>query len=89
MSLSILAVCLWVAAANVIAMFPSRDHHWRAAYALIVVGIPILGWVTYANGPFWGLLALVAGASILRWPLIYTWRWLRGAGAKKIEEPAE
>ena len=69
--------CLWLIAANVIAMLPSRDHHWRAAYALIVVGIPLLGWVTWQAGPVWGLILLGAGACILRWPLVYFWRWLR------------
>ena len=77
----------WLIVANLVAMFPSRDHHWRAAYALITVGIPILGWVTWINGPVWGLLLLAAGASVLRWPLILTWRWLRRR--VKGEEPAE
>ena len=31
--------CIWLITANVMAMFPSRDHHWRAAYLLIAVGI--------------------------------------------------
>jgi hypothetical protein len=58
-------------------MFPSRDHHWRSAYVLIAIGIPLLGWVTYENGPLIGLLLLAAGASVLRWPVIYLWRWVR------------
>ena len=40
MSLSLVAACLWAAIATFVAMLPSRDHHWRAAYALIAVGIP-------------------------------------------------
>ncbi|MBL9049528.1 MAG: DUF2484 family protein [Tabrizicola sp.] len=73
-----LALCfLWIIAANVIAMFPSRDYHWRAAYVLIAIGVPLLGWVTYEAGPVIGLALLAAGASILRWPLVYFWRWLR------------
>ena len=69
--------CIWLITANVLAMFPSRDHHWRAAYALIAIGIPVLGWVTYDNGPVIGLLLLAAGASVLRWPVIYLWRWMK------------
>ena len=79
---------IWLIAANVIAMLPSRDHHWRAACALIAVGIPLLGWVTYVDGPLWGLLLLAAGASVLRWPLIYLWRWISPRKDDR-REPAE
>ena len=68
------AACLWLIAANLIAMLPSRDQHWRAAYALIAVGVPILGWVTMTGGPLWGLAVLIGGASVLRWPLVRQWR---------------
>lgn len=74
---SLLLACLWAITATLIAMLPSRDHHWRAAYGLIGFGIPILGWVSYQNGPWIGLIVLAAGASILRWPLIYLWRRAR------------
>ena len=73
-----LGLCLvWLIAANVIGMFPSRDLHWRAAYGMIAIGVPLLGWVTWESGPVVGLLLLAAGASILRWPVVYLWRWLR------------
>ena len=55
-----------------------------AAFALIAIGIPLVGWVTYQNGPIWGLVILGAGASVLRWPLIYLVRRLRTR-----REPAE
>ncbi|MEE9427264.1 MAG: DUF2484 family protein [Paracoccaceae bacterium] len=85
MSASLIAALLWLILANVIGMFPSRKNHWPAAYVLITVGVPILGWVTYQNGPFVGLVAMIAGASILRWPLVYLWRWLRRGKAKLPE----
>lgn len=73
-----LTLCLvWLIAANVIAMFPSRDYHWRAAYVLIAIGVPLLGWVTYAGGPIVGLLVLAAAVSVLRWPVVFFGRWLR------------
>lgn len=78
MNLSLLLACGWAVAANLLALLPSRDNHWRWAYVLIAVGIPILGYVTYQNGPWWGVAVLVAGISILRWPVIYLGRWLRG-----------
>lgn len=74
---ALIAAFLWLIAANLIAMLPSRDKHWRAAYALIAVGVPILGWVTMESGPLWGLAVLIGGASVLRWPLVYLWRWTR------------
>jgi len=73
---------LWLITANVLALIPSKDNHWFRAYVLIAVGIPILGWVTYANGPWVGLLVLAAGASVLRWPVIYLSRWVRGRFAR-------
>lgn len=85
MNLALAAAFLWLIVANVAAMLPSKDHHWRRAFALIVVGIPILGWVTWTAGPIWGMVVLAAGASVLRWPVIYLVRWLRRKGA----EPAE
>jgi hypothetical protein len=77
MPTSLILACIWAVTANVIAMFPSRKAHWPAAYALIAFGVPILGFVTYEMGPWMGLLVLAAGASILRWPLLYLGRWLK------------
>ena len=77
MSLPLALACLWLVLANVAAMIPSRDNHWARAYALIGVGVPLVGWVTWDNGPVVGLLVLAAGASVLRWPLIYLGRWVR------------
>ncbi|WP_120635985.1 DUF2484 family protein [Ruegeria sp. EL01] len=75
---SLALAALWGLAANVLAMLPSKDNHWARAYFLIAVGIPIVGYVTYENGPWIGLLVLAAGMSVLRWPVIYLGRWLRG-----------
>jgi hypothetical protein len=77
MNLSLILACSWALAANVLAMTPSKDNHWRNAYILIAIGIPLIGYVTYQNGPMIGLLVLVAGMSVLRWPVIYLTRWLR------------
>lgn len=77
MTLSLILCCVWVIGANVLAMTPSRDNHWRRAYVLIALGIPLLGYVTYENGPWIGLAVLLAGMSVLRWPVIYLGRWMR------------
>lgn len=81
MTLSLTLAALWALLANLLAMLPSKDNHWRRAYALIAIGIPLLGYVVYENGPWWGLGVLCAGMSILRWPLIYLGRWLQRLGA--------
>ncbi|MEE4346932.1 MAG: DUF2484 family protein [Paracoccaceae bacterium] len=77
MTLSLILACFWALAANLAAMIPSRDNHWRRAYVLIACGIPLLGYVTYENGPVVGLIAMAAGMSILRWPVVYLGRWMR------------
>ena len=76
--ISLVLVCLWAVLANVLAMMPSKDNHWTYAYILIGIGIPILGFVTWDHGPWIGLLAMAAGMSMLRGPVIYLGRWLRG-----------
>ncbi|SFS71584.1 Protein of unknown function [Sulfitobacter marinus] len=86
MTLSLTLACLWAVIANIIALTPSPDNHWRAAYALTAVGIPILGYVTMQHGPWIGMLVLVAGCSVLRWPLVYLMRWLRRMA---LQGPAE
>lgn len=73
----LIAAALWAVVANLIALTPSKRGHWPAAWVLIAVGIPIVGWVTYQHGPLIGILILAAGASVLRWPVIYLWRWLK------------
>lgn len=82
MTLSLIIACFWAILANILAMLPSRDNHWRRAYALIAVGIPLLGFVTYENGPWIGLAVLLAGMSVLRWPVIYLGRWMRRIGGQ-------
>lgn len=82
MTTSLVFAFIWLVAANVMGMIPSKDNHWRRAYALIAIGVPLLGWVTLQNGPWIALVVLAAGASVLRWPLIYLGRWARRAVGK-------
>lgn len=78
MSTSLVLALIWLVSANVIAMFPSKDYHWRNAYVLIALGVPLLLWVWWQNGFWIALVVLIAAMSILRWPVIYLARWLRG-----------
>ena len=77
MSLSLIAALSWLVLANVIGMFPSKHAHWPQAYAMIAVGLPILGFVFYENDVWIGFAVMLGAASILRWPLRYLGRWLR------------
>ncbi|MGB3148784.1 MAG: DUF2484 family protein [Paracoccaceae bacterium] len=74
---SFIAACLWLLLANVTAMTPSRDYHWRAAYGLIALAIPTGIWLAIQSGPLWALGFCLAAGSVLRWPVIYLWRWLK------------
>ncbi|WP_420863012.1 DUF2484 family protein [Algirhabdus cladophorae] len=77
MTLSFALACVWMIAANVLAMMPSQDNHWKRAYWLIGIGVPLLGFLTYENGPWIGLIALVMGMWMLRWPVVYLGRWVK------------
>lgn len=77
MTLSLTLAFLWVIIANISAMIPSKDNYWTRAYILIGVGVPLLGYVTYENGPVWGLIFLAAGTSMLRWPVVHFGRWIK------------
>jgi hypothetical protein len=76
-TLALVAGFLWLIVANVTAMFPSKDHHWSNAYKLIAVGLPILIWIAVTSGAIWAGVFLVAAGSVLRWPLLYLWRWVK------------
>jgi hypothetical protein len=77
MSLPLILAFLWLILANVLAMIPSNDSHRSRAVFLIVIGVPLIGWVTWSNGPVVGLLLLAAGVSVLRWPVLFLLRWVR------------
>ncbi|RKF14805.1 DUF2484 family protein [Roseovarius spongiae] len=83
MPTSLILVCLWAIVANVLAMRPSRDNHWRLAYLLIALGIPLLGYVTWQTGPWIGLACLLGAMSMLRWPLVHLLRRLRGQDSQR------
>jgi len=77
MTFSLMLALGWLVAANVAGMFPSKHKHWPAAYVLIAVGLPILGFVVWENGVLIAALVLLAACSILRWPVRYLFRWIR------------
>ncbi|MDQ2095460.1 DUF2484 family protein [Rhodalgimonas zhirmunskyi] len=77
MKTSLMLLFVWLVVANVSGMLPSKDNHWRRAYVLLALFVPLIVYVFYEN-PWWvGLLAIVAAASVFRWPVIYFMRWVR------------
>ena len=82
MTTSLILGCVWIVLANVMGMMPSKRNHWPQAYVLIALGVPLLGYITYENGPWWGLAALFAGASILRWPLRFLVAWVKARATR-------
>ena len=82
LTLTLAIVCLWIIAACAAGMAPLR-YHWRAAWALIGTGIPLLGFVTLTMGPVVGLLALASGALVLRWTILRGARPVAGLFAPK------
>ncbi|MDE3123045.1 MAG: DUF2484 family protein [Paracoccaceae bacterium] len=83
MTSSLILASLWAVAASLVALGPHR-WHWPAAYALIAVGIPVLGYVTLQNGPVIGFMVLAGGVSILRWPMRFLGRWM----VRQVRGPA-
>ncbi len=77
MSWPLVFALAWLVVVNVRGMFPSRDHHWRFAYGMMALGVPILGLVWWHHGLWYALLLLVLAGWVMRWPVIYGWRWLR------------
>ncbi|SFL94505.1 DUF2484 family protein [Shimia aestuarii] len=77
MTISMILALLWLLAANLRAMFPSRDNLWKFAYVMIAIGIPILIGVAIQNGIWMALLILFMAGWVMRWPVIYLVRWVR------------
>ena len=69
MTASLILACLWALAANLLALRPFRDGDFRAL-ALVALGVPVLGLVAWQHGPWPGLLVLLAGMGVLRFPLV-------------------
>lgn len=90
MPMTLTLTALWVVAACLAGLAPRR-YHWTSAWVLIATGIPILGLVTLGLGPVWGLLLLVAGIALLRWPIRRMGQRLAGllAPAAEREHPGE
>lgn len=77
MSGSVIAALVWMVVVNLRAMFPSKDNHWKFAYGMIAIGVPILIWVFIDHGPLVAGVLLLGAMWVMRWPVIYLSRWVR------------
>lgn len=73
----LILIGLWVVLAFVMASFPSGDNHWRRAYILMGLGVPLVIWIGWQHGVMMGLLGVVVGGLVLRWPVFFLWRWIK------------
>lgn len=74
---------LWVVLAFVMVAIPSNDNHWRRAYVLIGVGVPLLIWIVLKDGALMGALALFVGGLVLRWPVYFLWQRVKQGLGKR------
>ena len=70
-------VAAWVLAAAALSALPSRRRYRPLAFTLIAAGLPIL-WSAFDAGWARGLVALIVGLLVLRWPARAALRRLRG-----------
>ncbi|QBY00952.1 DUF2484 family protein [Rhodophyticola sp. CCM32] len=70
MSLSLTFACLWVLAAAIVAMLPMR-HQYIPGIALLILSLPLIGYVAWQHGPLLVLLVVFAVLSMFRRPLLY------------------
>lgn len=77
MSLSLIAGCLWVLVATVVAFLPMR-HQYPPGIALLLAAPVLLGWIAWDHGAWIFGAGLLAFLSMFRNPLIYFLRRARG-----------
>ncbi|MEM8822514.1 MAG: DUF2484 family protein [Pseudomonadota bacterium] len=76
--MALIALCLWVVLAWILMVVLTAKQSWPAAYGLIAIGAPLLVWLWVSLGPGWAALGLAVMMLVLRWPVRYLGRWLRG-----------
>lgn len=76
--MALIALCLWVVLAWLLQTLLTARQSWPAAYGLIALGVPVVVWLGRSGGWIWGAVGAGVMLLVLRWPVIYLGRWLRG-----------
>ena len=77
MSLSLIAGCVWVVMATIVALLPMRQQY-PPGFALLITAPLLLGWIAWDHGGWLFAIGAFAFVSMFRNPLIYLLRRLRG-----------
>ena len=81
--LAALLGALWAVLACLLPLFARRWHH-VLFWALVFLGVPLLGWLTFLCGPGFGVLFLALGLSLLVWPPAELLRRRRGGAQRGL-----
>ncbi len=73
----VVGALVWLIVANILGMIPSSDGYRTRAAFLIVIGLPLLGWLVAENGLFVAVFFLATALSVLRWPALMLLRRIR------------
>ncbi|QMU58187.1 MAG: DUF2484 family protein [Boseongicola sp.] len=77
MSLSLIAGCVWVFCATVVAAFPMR-RQFAPGFVLLLAAPVLLGWMAWEHGVWIMALGIFAFVSMFRHPLRYILRRVCG-----------
>ena len=67
MTLALALMALWAVTASLLPLLVPPPGRQRAVWALVALGIPLVGLLTWQHGPWVGMLVLGAGVVLLRW----------------------
>lgn len=77
MSLSLIAACIWVLIATLVAMLPMRLQYPPGITLLVLVPFG-LAWIAYDHGWGFAVAGFLTFVSMFRNPLVYFWRRAKG-----------
>nr|WP_319948325.1 DUF2484 family protein [uncultured Shimia sp.] len=83
MTASLIAACVWVLLASVVAMFPMQRQYLPGVVLLLAAPV-LIGWLAWDHGVLVGFAALFGFVSMFRHPLRYLYRRFQG---QSVERP--